>query len=74
MSTLYSPAAQTIARAMQQYGLIATDHEGAVVTCAQDPRPYEASRGGVNPYPALTDPDNLLPDGEWAYVISQIPH
>lgn len=40
---------------------------------AQDPRPYEAAHGGVNPYPALMDPDNLLPDGEWQYVLTQIP-
>jgi hypothetical protein len=72
VSTLYSPAAQTIARAMQQYGLIVTDHGGALVTYAQDPRPYEASHGGVNPYPALMDPDNLL-GNLWPYVLSQIP-
>lgn len=73
VSTLYSPAAQTIARAMQKYGLIITDKGGAVVTMAEDPRPYEATHGGVNPYPALMDPDNLLPDGEWQYVLTQIP-
>jgi hypothetical protein len=73
VSTLYSPAAQTIARAMQQYGLILTDMGGAVVTMAEDPRPYEATHGGVNPYPALMDPANLLPNGEWQYVLSQIP-
>jgi hypothetical protein len=73
VSTLYSPAAQTIARAMQKYGLIVTDMGGAVVTMAQDPRPYEATHGGVNPYPALMDPDHLLPDGDWQYVLTQIP-
>ena len=73
VNTLYSPAARTIARAMQQYGLILTDMGGAVVTMAEDPRPYEAAHGGVNPYPALMDPDNLLPDGEWQYVLTQIP-
>jgi len=73
VSTLYSPAAQIIARAMQKYGLIVTDMGGAVVTMAQDPRPYEASHGGVNPYPALMDPDHLLPDDEWQYVLTQIP-
>jgi hypothetical protein len=73
VSTLYSPAAQAIARAMQKYGLIITDHGGAVVTYAEDPRPYEAAHGGVNPYPALMDPDHLLPDGDWAYVLTQIP-
>ena len=73
VSTLYSPAVQTIARAMQNYGLIITDHGGAVVTYAEDPRPYEATHGGVNPYPALMDPDHLFPDGDWAYVLTQIP-
>jgi hypothetical protein len=73
VSKLYSPAARTIARAMQRYGLILTDKGGAVVTMAEDPRPYEAAHGGVNPYPALMDPQNLLPDGEWQYVLTQIP-
>jgi hypothetical protein len=61
VSTLYGPAAQIIARAMQKYGLILTDKGGAVVTYAEDPRPYEATHGGVNPYPALMDPDDLPP-------------
>ena len=56
VSTLYGPATQIIARAMQQYGLIVTDHGGAVVSYAQDERPYEAAHGGVNPYTALEDP------------------
>jgi hypothetical protein len=73
VSTLYSPAAQTIARAMQQYGLILTDHGGAIVSYAEDPRPYEATHNGVNPYPALMDPLNLLPNGQWQYVLTQIP-
>lgn len=73
VSTLYSPAAQIIARAMQQYGLILTDHGGAVVSYAEDPRLYEAAHGGVNPYTALEDPDNLLPPGEGQYVLTQIP-
>lgn len=73
VNTLYSPAARTIARAMQRYGLILTDMGGAMVTMAEDPRPYEAAHGGVNPYPALMDPDNLLPPGEWQYVLTQIP-
>jgi hypothetical protein len=72
VNTLYSPAARTIARAMQKYGLILTDMGGAVVTMAEDPRPYEATHG-VNPYPALMDPDNLLPPGDWQYVLTQIP-
>ncbi len=54
-------------------GLIITDHGGAVVTYAEDPRAYEATHGGVNPYPALMDPEHLFPDGDWAYVLTQIP-
>ncbi len=73
VSTLYSPAAQIIARAMQQYGLIVTDHGGSVVSYAQDERPYEAAHGGVNPYTALEDPDNVLPPAERPYVLTQIP-
>jgi hypothetical protein len=73
VSALYSPAAQIIARAMQQYGLIVTDHGGAVVTYAEDPRLYEAAHGGVNPYPALEDPDNLLTPGEQSAILTQIP-
>lgn len=73
VSTLYGAGTQTIARAMQQYGVIITDHGGAVVTMAQDPRPYEAAHDGVNPYPALMDPDHLLPGDEWQYVLTQIP-
>jgi hypothetical protein len=73
VSTLYGPATQIIARAMQQYGLIVTDHGGAVVSYAQDQRPYEAAHGGVDPYPALEDPDNLLPPAERPYVLTQIP-
>ncbi|HEX6522705.1 MAG TPA: hypothetical protein VF070_22265 [Streptosporangiaceae bacterium] len=73
VNTLYSPAARTIARAMQKYGLILTDMGGAMVTMAEDPRPYEATHGGVNPYPALMDPGNLLPPGDWQYVLTQIP-
>jgi hypothetical protein len=74
VNTLYSPAARIIARAMQQYGLILTDKGGAVVTYAEDPRPYMARHGGVDPYQALMDPDNLIPPGQAKYVIlGQIP-
>ena len=74
VNTLYSPAARIIARAMQQYGLILTDKGGAVVTYAEDPRPYMAAHGGTDPYQALMDPDNLLPPGTAKYVIlGQIP-
>jgi len=73
VSTLYGWATQTIARAMQQYGLILTDHGGAVVTYAEDERLYEAIHGGVNPYPALEDPDSLLLPLEQQAVLTQIP-
>jgi hypothetical protein len=73
VSTLYSPAAQIIARAMQQYGVILTDHGGAVVSYAEDPRLYEAAHGGVNPYPALEDPLNLLTPDERSAILTQIP-
>lgn len=53
VNTLQNPAARTIARAMQQYGLILTDSSGAVVTQAEDPRPYMAEHDGINPYDAL---------------------
>jgi len=73
VSALYGPATQTIARAMQQYGLIVTDHGGAVVTYAEDERLYESTHGGVNPYPALEDPDSLLTPPEQQAVLTQIP-
>jgi hypothetical protein len=59
---------------MQQYGLIMTDKGGAVVTQAEDPRPYLERNGGVDPYIELFDPDDLLPDGDEKYfVLSEIP-
>lgn len=69
VSTVRSPAARTIARAMQEYGLILTDKAGAVVTYAEDPRPTMAHNGGVDPYFLLMDPDNVVPDGSEKYVI-----
>jgi hypothetical protein len=69
ISTVRSPAARTIARAMQEYGLVLTDKAGALVTYAEDPRPDMARNGGVDPYFALMDPDNLVPDGFEKYVI-----
>ncbi len=69
ISTVRSPAARTIARAMQEYGLILTDKAGALVTYAEDPRPEMARNGGVDPYPALMDPANVVPDGSEKYVI-----
>ncbi|GAA1260194.1 hypothetical protein GCM10009677_09280 [Sphaerisporangium rubeum] len=74
VSTLTSPAARTIARAMQEYGLIMTDKGGALVTYAEDPRLEMARNGGVDPYIKLFDPDDLVPDGaEKYYVLSEIP-
>nr|WP_062334449.1 hypothetical protein [Herbidospora sakaeratensis] len=75
VSTLTSPAARTIARAMQEYGLIMTDKGGALVTYAEDPRPHMARNGGVDPYFELFDPDHLVePDGpEKYFVLSEIP-
>jgi hypothetical protein len=69
VGTLWSPAARTIARAMQEYGLILTDKGGALVTYAEDPRPAMARGGGPDPYLALMDPDNVAPDGAEKYVI-----
>jgi hypothetical protein len=54
---------------MQQYGLILTDKGGALVTYAEDPRPFEARNGGVDPYDALMDPSHVLPPGVAKYVI-----
>ncbi|MEW9533168.1 hypothetical protein [Microbispora sp. NPDC049125] len=74
VNTLTSPAARTIARAMQEYGLIMTDKSGALVTQAEDPRPYMARHGGPDPYIELFDPDHLVPDGSEKYlVLSEIP-
>ena len=74
VNTLYSPAARIIARAMQQYGLILTDKGGAVVTYAEDPRPYLAAHGGTDPYQPLMDPENRFPPGTAKYLIlGQIP-
>ncbi|MFC6081197.1 hypothetical protein [Sphaerisporangium aureirubrum] len=72
--TLTSPAARTIARAMQEYGLIMTDKAGALVTYAEDPRLEMARNGGVDPYTKLFDPDDLVPDGSEKYVVlGEIP-
>jgi hypothetical protein len=72
-SHLYSPVARMVARAMQKYGAIVTDKGSAVVTQAQDPRPYEASHNGVNPYPALLDPMNRYPGYAQYVVLNEIP-
>jgi hypothetical protein len=69
--TLITPAARTIARAMQQYGLILTDKAGALVTQAEDPRPLEAADGGVDPYNQLFDPTGtgLIPESLTRYLV-----
>lgn len=72
-SRLYSPAARMIARALQVYGAIITDKGGAVVTQAEDPRPYQASHKGVNPYPAVLDPKNRYPGYAQYIVLKEIP-
>lgn len=64
VSTLRSPAARTIARAMQEYGLIMSDKSGSLATQAEDPRPLMERNGGVNPYHLLTDPNNEIPDDD----------
>jgi hypothetical protein len=69
IGTIQSPAARTIARAMQEYGLIMTDKAGALVTYAEDPRLEMAANGGVNPYLELMDPDDVIPDGDEKYLI-----
>lgn len=71
VNTLLDPAARTIARAMQQYGLILTDSAGALVTQAEDPRPFAAADGGVDPYNQLFDPTGtgLLPESLTRYLV-----
>lgn len=71
VNTLLNPAARTIARAMQQYGLILTDTAGALVTQAQDPRPLEAANGGADPYDKLFDPTGtgILPESVTRYLV-----
>jgi hypothetical protein len=65
--TLGNPAARTIARAMQEYGLILTDKSDALITQAEDPRPYLLENGGVNPY------DALFGGVEWHSILNEIP-
>jgi hypothetical protein len=67
VSTLKSPAARTIARAMQEYGLILTDKSDALITQAEDPRPHMAKNGGKNPY------DELLGGVPWYLVLNDVP-
>ncbi len=67
VSALKCPAARTIARAMQRYGLILTDKSDALITQAEDPRPHLAQRGGKNPY------DALLGGVPWYLALNDIP-
>lgn len=67
VTTLKSPAARTIARAMQRYGLILTDKSDALITQAEDPRPHLAQNGGKNPY------DDLLGGVPWYLALNDIP-
>jgi hypothetical protein len=54
VSTLPNAAERTMAKAMQDYGFILTDTSGAVVTQAEDPRPWmTAHNTTTNPYDAL---------------------
>jgi hypothetical protein len=62
LSTLnLSPGALTIARAMQQYGLIVTDTSGVVAVDAEDPRPYETN-GAPDPY------TSFFPGGQYSWL------
>jgi hypothetical protein len=67
VASLKSPAARTVARAMQQYGLILTDKSDALITQAEDPRPSMAENGGANPY------DELLGGVPWYIALNDIP-
>ena len=71
VNTLIDPAARTIARAMQQYGLVLTDKAGALVTQAEDPRPLEPANGGVDPYNKLFDPTGtgIIPESLTHYLV-----
>ncbi len=54
VSTLPNAAERTLAKAMQDYGMILSDTAGAVVLQAEDPRPYMAAHGTTtNPYDAI---------------------
>lgn len=54
VTTLPNPAERTIAKAMQDYGMILTDTSGAITMQAEDPRPYMAAHNTTtNPYDAI---------------------
>jgi hypothetical protein len=68
VTTLPNSAERTIAKAMQDYGMILTDKGGAVVMQAEDPRVYMSRHHTtVNPYDAIFE-------GRSAYsVLADIP-
>lgn len=54
VTTLPNATERTIAKAMQDYGMILTDKGGSVVMQAEDPRVYMAQHGTTtNPYDAI---------------------
>jgi hypothetical protein len=74
VTTLRSPAARTLARAMQEYGLIMTDKAGSLATQGEDPRPLMARTGGTDPYRDLIDPNHEFPADVYPYIVlAEIP-
>jgi hypothetical protein len=74
VTTLRSPAARTIARAMQEYGLIMTDKSGSLATQGEDPRPERARTGKPDPYRDLIDPGHEFPEADYPYIaLAEIP-
>lgn len=72
--TLSSPGARIVARAMQEYGLIMTDKAGSLATQAEDPRPYMARNGGVDPYDEFFDPNHERPPDTYSWAgLAEIP-
>ena len=72
--TLSSPGARIVARAMQEYGLIMTDKAGSLATQAEDPRPYMAHNGGVDPYDEFFDPNHERPPDTYSWAgLAEIP-
>jgi hypothetical protein len=65
-----TPPALSIARAMQDYGLIVRDQAGAVVLYGEDPKSL-----GHDPWPALLDewPDKLLDSLPWERLQVVVP-
>jgi hypothetical protein len=66
VNTLPNATERTIAKAMQDYGMILTDKGGSVVMQAEDPRIYMAQHGTTtNPY------DAIFAAGGGAYTVLQ---